>query len=438
VRWRIEERGRKKSAFGGPLGTLLGQYSDVFIIFGSLFFLALKDTYYNFGRFGFINFSYVEPGLLGHLGLGILSFAGVLMLSKTASKKKEKGAGLWRRSERMYMLFIFAALGLTTGLFSGTLFTGILVLTALIYISILRRGLSKSKKPQTTSRTFYRSKRFLSRVPIKIVELLRGTFKGLLKVIGVVLLGLYITIEKGYLTFGKIAFKSKKFLTIEQRRDMHERTDHPVTAETPREKTEQVEKKVIIEEEPPSIELPPQDPILDDDQPSYLGDQSVNESLLIEYKPTAKKEEVLIDVAEFMVSEGKTIIIVSTQPATAHYREKFSGTQGIRIINLPDTSTLPGKDEIPMTNLEYFNEIFESLHHDCVFIFEPLSNLILHVGIAQAFRFISQTQTTLSDKDVAFIVFLNKVGHDKKDISNFENLFMNLADVENNKLKRVR
>ena len=45
-----------------------------------------------------------------------------------------------------------------------------------------------------------------------------------------------------------------------------------------------------------------------------------------------------------------------------HYRNRFKDTSGIRVIDLPDTTTSPpGDDEIAMTNLEYFSEVFEEL-----------------------------------------------------------------------------
>jgi hypothetical protein len=129
---------------------------------------------------------------------------------------------------------------------------------------------------------------------------------------------------------------------------------------------------------------------------------------------------------------------VSTQPGTAHYCERFADVQGIRVIDLPDTAaSLPSKDEIPMANLEYFSEVFEELTKDHVFIFEPLSSLMLHIGVAQSYRFVSQTLSRLSKMGITFIVFLNREGHDKKDISNFENLFMNIAEIKDGKLQKV-
>ncbi len=131
-------------------------------------------------------------------------------------------------------------------------------------------------------------------------------------------------------------------------------------------------------------------------------------------------------------------MIVSSQPGTGLYREKFGGVEGIRLINLPEQTTSTTRDEIPMTNLEYFSEVFENLTKDHVFIFEPLSSLILHIGVAQAYRFISKSLEHLSALGVTLIVFLNKEGHDKKDVSNFENLFRNIGEIEEGKLKKVR
>jgi len=196
-----------------------------------------------------------------------------------------------------------------------------------------------------------------------------------------------------------------------------------------------------MDEEPvpeePFIELPPPETLIEDD-PSFSTGENIGESMLVEYDPAAKKEEVLKDIADFMISEGKDIIIVSTQPSVAHYNESYKATMGVRIIDLPHQSGVPKENEIPMTNLEYFSEIFEEVGGRHVLIFDSLSNLILHIGVAQAYRFVSETLSKLSNKGSTLIVFINKIGHDQMDISNFENLFMNIAVVEEGKLKKVK
>ncbi|MFQ5800730.1 MAG: hypothetical protein ACE5HH_03295, partial [Candidatus Hydrothermarchaeales archaeon] len=432
VERRVERRSRKKSIFGGPLGAFLGQLSDVLIIFGALLFLALKDTYYNFGRFWLLDLSYVEPALIGHLGIGFAAFAGILLLRYMAGQKKDKGTGLWTRSERMYLFGGFAAFGLFSGFFSGFLFTGTIALVALIYLSVLKRVV-KIKSPRLSAKTTYKTRRTVRKGFFLGTNLVRSALKVALRVIGVLLLGIYLALEKVYL-----ALERGTSAVINALRNIQMRRKAPMMkVSTPMEETEELEEVKEYAPEPPEPETITFPPPPEGDS-SYIGEEDVGESMLVEYEPPTKKEDVVIDIVDFMISEGKDVVVVSTQPATSHYKERFNGIRGIKVINLPDQAPMPEKDEIPMTNLEYFSEVFEELSKHHVFVFEPLSSLILHIGISQAYRFISQTLNRLSNLGVTFIVFMNKVGHDKKDISNFENLFINIAEIEEGKLKKVR
>jgi hypothetical protein len=449
VEKRVEVRRKKKSIFGGPLGTFLDQLSDAFIIFGALGFLALKDTYYNFGRLWVFNFSYVEPGVFGHLGWGAISVVGILLLRYLASQKKEKGIGLWTRSERMYLLSGFAGLGIISGMFSGLLFTGIVALSLLIYISVLRRILNVKTPSISSHRISYKWKRIVTRGVSTIIVIVKSALKGILRFIGAILLGIYLTLEKLYLAIAKIVGTLLR-LKLPKRKPVAEApTRHPPIKPfegtiTPSPSTLPAGSRAPDSEEPQPeeketvIELPPPTHLMET-EPSYTGGGEVGESMIVEYLPTAKKEDVLVDVVDFMMSEGKDIVIVSTQPATSHYSDRFTGMQGIRVIDLLDqAAALPSKNEIPMTNLEYFSEVFEELTSDHILIFEPLSSLILNNGVAQSYRFVSQTLSRLSKMGITFIVFLNREGHDKKDISNFENLFMNIAEIKDGKLQKVR
>jgi hypothetical protein len=475
VERRIETRKKKKSVFGGPLGTFLGQLSDIFIIFGALIFLAIRDTYYDFGRFLFLNFSYVEPGLYSYMLLGGLTLLGILIIRYIASRKKEKGLGLWIRSERMYLFGGFALYGIISGLFSGVLYTGTLILTLMVYVSIFRRVVKTPRPSKRPHRFSYKTSRLVKNGFVSIINIFKAIIRGFLRIIGVVLLGIYLGLEKLYLGILK-GFRGLKKIRVPKRTIKPKpSTKHPpikpfegtiapppstLPAESEKpydfpQNDERVEIESSVEDkeeaelhegegveetpeqEMPTIELPPPEHLLESDT-SYTGSGEVAESMLVEYDPSAKKEDVLIDIVEFMVGEGKDIVIVTNQPATTHYRERFKEVQGIRVIDLPDQAIIPNKDEIPMTNLEYFSEVFEDLANQNIFIFEPLSNLILHIGVAQSYRFVSQTMNRLSKKGVTLIVFMNKEGHDKKDISNFENLFMNIAGIDDGKLKKVR
>lgn len=446
VERRIEIRRNKKSLLGGPLGTLLGAYSDIFIIGASVYFLASRDTYYNLGRFFLIDLSFVEPGFYGHLSLGLILLGGLFLLRRVASAKKVKGVGLWSRSERMYLLGFLYGIGLFTGLFSGFVFTGLLALTMLLYLSLYKMVRPKPR---------YKKKPLIITAVGLIRNILLKVTRNILRLIGALLLGIYVFFEKLFRGLKNIMTAIKKSSSKSRKRTSPEKkypvvrpfegTISPSPSGLPASGSQAVQPITMDEEvalnvqtsDEPFIEFPPASHILDE-KPSYSGDEGLGESMLVEYEPTSKKDSVLKDIIDFMISEGKNLVIAATQPSASKHREQFKDTQGLRVIELIEQSGIPTKDEIPMTNLEYFSEVFEALGPDDVFIFESLSNLVLEIGVAQAYKFISGAASTLTREKVTFIVFINRLGHDDKDISNFENLFTNIGIVDENKLKKVR
>jgi hypothetical protein len=427
------------------------------LVFSWALFQTSSYTYYNFGKLPFLNLTYIEPGFAGHFALGLFAVLGILVLRRRESKKKVKAIGLWTRSERMFLFFGFAAYGIIIGFFSRLLLYGILVLTLFTYISILKRAPSK-KRPAYKTPWLSRGAKKIARGLLNSTSgLIKAVLKTGLKTIGVLLLGVYIALEK------TTRFLSKMFVWLTALRikgggnesarahppiKPFEGTISPPPSTLPDPSREPFSRPPTsdemealnhpeYDEATSTIELPPPDYLLEPDDP-YTGGGAVGESLLVFYEPVAKKETVLIDIVDFMMSEGKDMVIVSSEPTASQYKERFKGIAGIRVIDLSDPATIPSRDQIPVTNLEYFSEVFEDLSDRNVFVFEPLSNLVLHVGVAQAYRFISQTINRLSKKGVTFISFLNKEGHDRKDISNFENLFINIANIEEGRLKKVK
>ncbi len=445
VERRVETRSKKKSIFGGPLGTFLGQLSDVLILFGALVFLAARDTYYNFGKIGLLDLRYVEPGPDGHMAMGLFLFAGVLILKNQASKNKEKTPGMWTRSERMYVFAGFNILGLYTGMFPGLLFTGVLALLIFVSLSILHRTSIISRR-LVSNKTSHRTQMGVRRSIRGAVRIVRALVKTILRIVGVTLLGIYLLLERIYVRLERLSGSASRRLGKVKAPISHPLIEsggvtYDDEAESDEEAEEEMftvgaEKEDVAADEPAplNIDFPP----AVEPEISYASDEGAGESLLVEYEPTSKKEDALMDMVDFMISEGRDIVIASSQPATTLYRDKYSGVAGIRVINLPERSTSVGEEEIPMTNLEYFSEVFETLGRRHVFVLEPLSSLILHVGVSQAYKFVSQTLNRLSGVGATFIVFMNTKGHDTMDIANFENLFMNIATVEHSKLKKVK
>jgi len=418
---KVEVRRRRRSALGGPLGTFIGDFSDAFIVLGALLYLSLKQTYYNFGRLPFIDLSYVEPGLRGHLGLGFVLIAGCLALGHVGSE--EKMPALAARSERMYIFSIFGALGIATGLFSGMIFTGLLMLTLLTYLTLLGHMLSSKKRQR--SRVLLGLRRLGQRAVSTSFSAIRGALKTFLRAIGLLLLSLYILVEKVYLALRKVFGKA-----------MPASRETSLTAQEAPERSP-AQSTAAIPPSPSSLSFPPPERLMEGSQ-AYTAEEEVGESMLVEYEPVERKEEAVAEIVEFMIAEGKDVVIAATEPASSYYAQRFDRREGLRIIELSEQGSMPGANTIPMTNLEYFSQVFEELDERHVLIFESLSNLMLQIGVAQAYRFISQALTQLSRQGVTFIVFINRLGHEEKDISNFENLFMNIAEIKGGRLRKVR
>ncbi len=334
VERRIEVRRKRKSVFGGPLGTFLGQVSDAFIVIGALVFLASKDTYYNFGSFFIFNLNYVEPGFTGHIGLGVVIITGILLLRYLINEKKEKVAGLWTRSERMYLLGFFAAGGLIQGMFSGLLFTGLIVLTVFLYISILKRAVNITFPSLKVGRASFRIKRLLIGGATSIGGFIRWALKSILKIVGVILLGAYMFFEKIYLAILKIprAFRNMRpKKTADTRKYSYKHpplkpfegtiAPSPSTLPADEEKSaleqgeptgefeeefdEGEEPLQAVEESSLTIELPPPARLMDGE--AFTVSEEVGESMLVEFEPTAKKEEVIVSIVDFMIGRERML-----------------------------------------------------------------------------------------------------------------------------------
>jgi hypothetical protein len=169
------------------------------------------------------------------------------------------------------------------------------------------------------------------------------------------------------------------------------------------------------------------------------------ESALIEYTSDARLSEVVASIVREHIANERDVFLVSMQPRTAEYRREFAkliGEGRVRVINLATKGSPPksdsGIEEVPIANLEYFNAVFEEMPAGALFIFEPLSSVVLTLGAEHAYRFISRTAEHLSNEGLFFICFINKEMHSAKEVSSFRELFMNVAEIKDGRIRRVR
>jgi hypothetical protein len=183
-----------------------------------------------------------------------------------------------------------------------------------------------------------------------------------------------------------------------------------------------------------SVALKPKESPFDRPDIGILG-----EAALIEYTSKDSVEDVLEDIIKDYRSEERDVCLVTSPSKIKVYANRM---EGVGLVVLPTEGEGPGPDqvviEIPMTHLEYFKEVFEGMPPRSVFIFEPLSNLILNIGVDDAYHFCSNTLDQLSGLGITFICLINNDVHDRREVSGFENLFMKLARVKGKGLKGLK
>lgn len=435
------EKKAKKKQKEEALLSFFEQISDAAIIFGALAFLTLRGSYYNIGSFRLFDLSYVEPKAEGHALLGLIALVGILF-AKYAANSTKKELALSFGAERAFWLGIFSFIGFYFGAFAGAIFSGIALLAVSLYLSALLS--------YTSAETFEAVLKVLAAFFSAILSGIKRLLKTARKLIGVSLLWIYYIFEGIFekLDDAKRIMKRSIKLPRIQVRKPEQRKKEQIKPEQAA--TEPAKPEGAVEEKPPEqmkaeAPEPEASPKAEteakreaepDAKGIYLG-----ESLLVEYAPEDNKIAVLEHISKVATEEKRSAALILTQPLTQQFKEMLKGSAeegSLKIVNLTGENISPTKEEIPMTQLEYFTDLFEALSTGSVIVFEPVSNLMLSIGTAQAYKFISSTIEKLAQKSITFIAFINKEGHEKRDISNFENLFMHIAEIKEGRLKRMR
>ncbi len=205
--------------------------------------------------------------------------------------------------------------------------------------------------------------------------------------------------------------------------DNTEETPEEITAETKEEDEEpETKPQEIVTETKKPKETKPKTEEEDKDRSKAMG-----ESMLVEYRSPEKTDQVVEHITEFYLEEKRQVILISSQENTKQHKDRFKEEMESGKISLLS----------PTTKLQHFTEEFQNLPTGGVIVFEPLSDLIKNAGKDQAHKFISQTIDQLSSDGISFIAFLDEESHDRKETTSLENLFINLAKIEEGKLKKI-
>ncbi|NOZ76280.1 MAG: carboxypeptidase regulatory-like domain-containing protein [Euryarchaeota archaeon] len=162
-------------------------------------------------------------------------------------------------------------------------------------------------------------------------------------------------------------------------------------------------------------------------------------SALVEYDQGSGVEDMVVQMVKDLRGSDRPVYLVCPPSKAGMYRRRL---KDVRIITLPTEGAAPTDDEaieeIPMTNLEYFKAVFDEMPESGVFLFEPLSNLILNIGMDGAYKFISSALDHLTRKGPAVYAFINRDVHDRREVSSFENIFLNIFKADKGRLKKLK
>ncbi len=172
----------------------------------------------------------------------------------------------------------------------------------------------------------------------------------------------------------------------------------------------------------------------------------LGEFSLIEYNPKENFEDLIISLVNDYIARGRNVILVSSQPRTNVFYKNLEDEVGegiCKLVNMPRARTefrkiRKGMIEIPMTSLEYFGAIIDELPEDSVIIFTPLSKLIKNLDEKSVYHFLVKMIDLLAEKNITFIAMVNEDAHTKGEIAGLEELFMNIAKVEDGKLVKIK
>ncbi|WP_292469223.1 DUF3795 domain-containing protein [Methanolobus sp.] len=183
------------------------------------------------------------------------------------------------------------------------------------------------------------------------------------------------------------------------------------------------------------------DSILEIDQISSL----LSRSTLIEYTPKTRYEDSVIEICLRLYGEMVNIVLVSTQPRTAMYKEKIGDLMDIgamKFIEISSTSEQVSNEDgiikLPTYELDKFFELTSKLPKGCAVIFEPISQLLITEGEKKTYKFISEMAERFTANELLLVGMINKSAHNEQTTSRFEGLFLNIAEEEGAKIRLLK
>jgi len=167
----------------------------------------------------------------------------------------------------------------------------------------------------------------------------------------------------------------------------------------------------------------------------------LSESALVKYDSGSKIESGVTNLVDECINNGRETFIISTQPRTDIYRDRLRpviDTGMVRIINLSSDAPQAEADEVTMSDLKSLKPIFDEMSAGSVLIFESLSTLIINEGGVVAYKFVSEVIQDFSAEGLCLVCLMDSSAHEESEISNFENLFVNLVKLDGDTFSMIR
>lgn len=145
--------------------------------------------------------------------------------------------------------------------------------------------------------------------------------------------------------------------------------------------------------------------------------------ILLEYQPSAPCPRLVRDFVMECLASGEKVIVL-TRMGTA-VRRALEGDQGI---DLRDVST-----SIPISKL-----LQEHEQGPLSLVYDSITDLVISTNIQNAYMFLQNTLSLLSDKRITALFLLNSAAHEEKDENSLRGLFSDHIVYENQGLSSVR
>lgn len=171
---------------------------------------------------------------------------------------------------------------------------------------------------------------------------------------------------------------------------------------------------------------------------------SVNESALIEHTPRDDYMSVINSISKNLLDEGKTVVMLTSQPYTKRVKETFlSEIEGgrLKLIDIVTSNVHEDENEniiqLNLSEVVHYGAVWNALPKNSILLFTQLSDILVKFGVNTTYHFIKNASEKIEERNVSLIVTINKVAHEENVLSGIETLFSTVYEIRDDELKKV-